>query len=75
MPEITVVVEEPILVILISLSDGVTEGRYEAVEDLVEGFVSLKKEHPDRQFQLLPESYRTVGGENPALVSLMAVSF
>jgi hypothetical protein len=75
MAEITIVEEEPVLVISVCLSDGVTEGRFEAVEDWAEGIASLKKRYPGRQFQFVPELYKTVGGENPALVSMLAISF
>ena len=72
MAALTVVEESP-LVVQICLSCGVTVGRYEATEDLTEGIKALRKKYPGRQFQFIPESYNTVDGENPALVSILAV--
>lgn len=73
MAELSVIKETP-LVVQICLSDGVTEGRNEATEDFAEGIEALCQEYPGRQFQFLPELYRTLEGEDPALVSVLAIS-
>ncbi len=61
------------LTILIELPDGCDAGRFESAEAFAEAFIWLKKKYPEKKFQLLPFSYRTVAEKYPCLESILAV--
>ncbi len=66
--------KEPLSYIL-CLPDGITAGRYEAVEAFVDAYAELKQKHPDVQFNFFPFAYKTdEKGREPVLETILAVA-
>ncbi len=51
---------------ILTLSDGVTPGRVEAVDDLADTINELTKEYPGMKFQFLPFTYQGLGASSSA---------
>ena len=64
--------DEPLTCVL-RLPEGCTPGRFEAAEAFQEACGELKRLYPGKRFQLLPFSYNTDRGENPALACILAI--
>ena len=58
--EIKVVKEYP-LILLLRLSDGVSEGRWDAAENFAELFAEVRIQCPNIQFQFIPFTNKTGG--------------
>lgn len=68
-------VKEDPLSYLLCLPDGITAGRYEAVEAFVEAYGELKQKHPDVQFSFFPFAYKTDSEVNEsALTTILAIA-
>ena len=70
--EIKVVQENP-LVLILTLSDGINQGRWQAAENFGEIITEVKKRYPDKQFQYIPFNYAQTK-QGPALEAIMAIA-
>ena len=50
------------------------DGKFEAAKAFVEAIRQLREKHPGIKFTPLPFSYKTAGGEDPALYQILAVA-
>ncbi|MDB5244547.1 MAG: hypothetical protein JWN18_417 [Parcubacteria group bacterium] len=74
-PEEVSVVSHVPLVLVLSLPDGCTSGRWEAAESFAASITRARQLYPGRQFQFIPFSYKTDGdGKDPALETMLAIA-
>lgn len=74
MHEITVVMPHP-LMLMITLPEGCTEGRWEAAESFAGSVAKIRESYPGKTFQFIPFLFKTTRcGTDPALAAMLAIS-